>query len=74
MVILTVGMNHNTAPVEIRERLHVAEAELPTLLELLGKEPSVLERMVLSTCNRVETYLFTDVPEEAQATIPHSLA
>jgi len=74
MVILTVGMNHNTAPVEIRERLHVAEAELPTLLELLGKEPSVLERMVLSTCNRVETYLVTDDPEEAQATIPQRLA
>jgi glutamyl-tRNA reductase len=47
MVILAVGLNHTTAPVEIRERLHIPEAQLPAVLERLGKEATVLERLVL---------------------------
>lgn len=74
MVILTVGLNHTTAPVEIRERLHLPEARLPAVLERLGEEPSVAERLVLSTCNRVEIYAVTEDPATAQAVIPTLLA
>jgi glutamyl-tRNA reductase len=74
MVILAVGLNHTTAPVEIRERLHIPEAQLPAVLERLGKEATVLERLVLSTCNRVEVYAVTPDPDQAQAAIPQLLA
>jgi glutamyl-tRNA reductase len=74
MVILTIGLNHMTAPVEVRERLHIPEAALPVLLERLGKEATVLERLVLSTCNRVEVYAVTADLEQAQAAIPAVLA
>ncbi|MFQ5801849.1 MAG: glutamyl-tRNA reductase [Candidatus Methylomirabilales bacterium] len=74
MVILTVGLNHTTAPVEVRERLHIPEGQLPAVLERLGQEITVLERLVLSTCNRVEVYAVTPEPEEAQAAIPTLLA
>ena len=54
MRIILVGMNHKTAPVEIRERLQLACGDGgPALAELLGI-PEVREVLVLSTCNRVE--------------------
>lgn len=74
MVILTVGLNHTTAPVEIRERLHLPEAKLPAVLEALGQDPTMGERLVLSTCNRVEVYTVTDDPDHAQRAIPALLA
>jgi glutamyl-tRNA reductase len=74
MVLLTVGLNHTTAPVEIRERLHLPEAALPALLDELGQDPAVGERLVLSTCNRVEVYTVTDDPAHAQVAIPQLLA
>lgn len=74
MVILAIGLNHTTAPVEVRERLHISEARLPEVLERLGQEATVLERLVLSTCNRVEVYAVSPEPEEAQASILALLA
>ncbi|HEX7809524.1 MAG TPA: glutamyl-tRNA reductase [Thermoanaerobaculia bacterium] len=49
-----VGLNHRTAPVDVRERLSVAEARLPEITEALMRLPSVEGACVLSTCNRVE--------------------
>ncbi|MGH7433915.1 MAG: glutamyl-tRNA reductase, partial [Candidatus Methylomirabilales bacterium] len=74
MVILTVGLNHTTAPVEIRERLHLSGTALPPFFERLVQEGGVDERLVLSTCNRVEVYAVTENPEHAQVTIPRLLA
>lgn len=74
MTILTVGLNHTTAPVEVRERLHLSEARLPAILQRLGEDPVLGERLVLSTCNRVEVYAVTDDPAHAQAAIPALLA
>ena len=54
MRIVLIGMNHKTAPVEIRERLQLSCGDGgPALAELLGI-PEVREVLVLSTCNRVE--------------------
>ena len=54
MRIVLIGMNHKTAPVEIRERLQLAcGGDGLALAELLGI-PEVREVLVLSTCNRVE--------------------
>jgi len=50
-------MNHNTADVGLRERLHFSPSQIPGALELLqAKYPSVQEKVILSTCNRVEIY------------------
>ena len=49
-----IGVNHNSAPVEVRERLAIPEAQLPDAIRTLVQQPGVEEGMVLSTCNRVE--------------------
>ena len=61
MQIVQVGLNHKTAPVEIRERLALSETKTPTALDLLcsgnGSGPTyALEGAILSTCNRLEVY------------------
>jgi len=65
MAIVVLGLNHKTAPVEVRERLHFPDRDLPEALGALGALPEVLERLILSTCNRVEVYAV--VPEASGA-------
>ena len=49
-----IGVNHKTAPVEVRERLAIPESHLPEAMRRLARHPGVEEGMILSTCNRVE--------------------
>jgi len=49
-----IGVNHHTAPVEIRERLAIPESRLPEACKKLAEFPGIDEGMILSTCNRVE--------------------
>ncbi len=49
-----IGVNHKTAPVEVRERLAIPESRLPEACKRLAEHPSVAEGMIVSTCNRVE--------------------
>mgnify|MGYP000496680150 CR=1 FL=1 len=52
--LVLTGLNHKTAPVEVRERLAVNADQLPAALDALRACPGVDEVMLLSTCNRVE--------------------
>ena len=52
MKVLLIGMNHRSAPVELRERFAVGDLE--PALEKLAASPEIEEVAVLSTCNRVE--------------------
>jgi len=54
-----IGINHKTAPVEVRERLAVPDRKLPEALQQLMRVPGVGEGMILSTCNRVEVLVQT---------------
>jgi glutamyl-tRNA reductase len=54
MKILLAGLNHKTAPVELRERLAIDPAVLPDATRALLAQPGVDEALILSTCNRVE--------------------
>jgi glutamyl-tRNA reductase len=54
MQICVVGVNHNTTPIEIRERLAVSSSRVPDALSLLRKYVS--QGLILSTCNRTEVY------------------
>jgi glutamyl-tRNA reductase len=56
MYIIAVGLNHRTAPVELRERFAVSESRLPEALACLKRWPGIDEGVILSTCNRVELY------------------
>ena len=68
MDLLVLGVNHKSAPIEVRERLYVAEKDLPKPLELLGDVAEVAERMLLATCNRVEVYAVVEGAVEQAAT------
>ena len=51
--ILLIGINHKTAPVELRECIAFTEDESTTALRALADKPDIKEALVFSTCNRV---------------------
>jgi glutamyl-tRNA reductase len=58
--IVVVGVNYKTAPVEIREKLTFSESELVDAMKQLQQRKSVLENVIVSTCNRTEVYAVVD--------------
>jgi len=54
MPLLTIGLNHKTAPVHIRERVAFAPEHVPEVLHTLTTQSLVSEAAILSTCNRTE--------------------
>lgn len=64
--IVTAGLNHKTAPVEVREQV-VFRHELGTALQALDSQGPVREAAILSTCNRAEMYAVSAEPEAARA-------
>ena len=54
MKLLLTGVNHKTAPVEVRERLAFPELAIGPALERLRNGSGISEALILSTCNRVE--------------------
>ncbi|OHX50577.1 glutamyl-tRNA reductase [Planococcus salinarum] len=60
MHTLVVGVNYRSAPVEIREKLSFIENELPQAMQALNKQKSILENVIVSTCNRTEIYAVVD--------------
>lgn len=61
MFIGVLGLNHRTAPVELREQLAFSREELAVALRRVKEELHIPECVILSTCNRVE--LYTVLPE-----------
>ena len=74
MKLLLTGLNHRTAPVEVRERLAFEEKSLPEALDQLKRRPGLLEGMILSTCNRVEVAVTADEQADAEASVESFLA
>ena len=64
MRLLLVGMNHTTAPVEVRERFAVNE--VAPVLQKLADAEEIEEVAIISTCNRVEVVATTRQPEPAR--------
>ncbi len=60
MHIIGISVNYKTAPVEIRERLTFNETDLGEAIERLQTKKSILENVILSTCNRTEIYAVVD--------------
>lgn len=66
MALLALGINHKTAPVEVRERVAFAPEHLAQALREVCHEAELREVSILSTCNRTELYCSTDVPGTQQ--------
>lgn len=54
MTLALIGVNHKTAPIELRERIAISREDLPDTTRALADLPGVSECMIVSTCNRVE--------------------
>ena len=65
MEIIVLGLNHKTAPVEVRERLDFKTEDLERAVAQAQALPSLKENMIVSTCNRVELYAVSREPEKA---------
>ena len=61
--LVLIGVNHKTAPIELRERIAISRDELPDATRALAAQPGVSECMIVSTCNRVEMLAAVESPE-----------
>jgi glutamyl-tRNA reductase len=71
--LVLVGVTHRTAPVDVRERLAIANGRLEDLVRSLLALPHVREAVVLSTCNRVEVVACCSAGEEIGSPIKSHL-
>jgi glutamyl-tRNA reductase len=72
--IVIVGLNHRSAPVEIRERLAFPADKIGDALRSLVDRPSVEEGVIISTCNRVEVCVLADEGYKGTADVKAFLA
>ncbi|NTW50133.1 MAG: glutamyl-tRNA reductase, partial [Chlorobiales bacterium] len=63
MNLIAIGVNHKTAPIEVRERISLPEPEAKKLLVELCESKIASEALILSTCNRTELYVVPGLPE-----------
>ena len=63
MSLYTLGLNHHTAPLAVRERVAFSPDALGHALRDLLARPKVKEAAILSTCNRTEVYVHGAEPQ-----------
>jgi len=64
MSLITIGLNHKTAPIELREKLAFTPQNLPEALDSLINAEGIDEAAILSTCNRTELYCSSDTGDD----------
>ena len=74
MNLTLLGINHRTAPVEVRERMNIPEARLGEAVSDLVHRAGIREGMILSTCNRVEVTTSAEDEVDAESIIHRFLA
>lgn len=74
MYLLYVGVTHRVAPLSILERVHFSDEQKKEALLKLKAEKSILEDVILSTCNRTELYLVVDQLHTGRYYSKHFLA
>lgn len=65
MSLILIGLNHKSAPLKIREKFTLLEAQIPRALAQLKKLADLEEVLILSTCNRTELYSWVKTPRQA---------
>jgi glutamyl-tRNA reductase len=74
MNLALLGINHRTAPVEVRERMHIPESRLVQAVSDLIHREGIREGLILSTCNRVEVVTSAEDRVDAEPIIQQFLA
>jgi glutamyl-tRNA reductase len=74
MNLTLLGVNHRTAPVEVRERMHIPESRLAQAVSDLIHREGIREGLILSTCNRVEVMTSAEDRVDAGPIIQQFLA
>jgi glutamyl-tRNA reductase len=74
MQLTITGLNHTTAPVEVRERLAFDPARLPVVTTELRQLPGLSEGLILSTCNRVEIAVTSEGVADSRGLIEEFLS
>lgn len=69
--IIAVGLNYRTAPVEIREKFAFTDQDLPKAIAELKETKSILECVIVATCNRTEIYAVVDRPQLCSHYLTH---
>ena len=72
--IVIVGLNHRTAPVEIRERIAFPTDNIGHALRGLVEREGIAEGVILSTCNRVEVCVLAGEPYKGTAAVKEFIA
>lgn len=67
MSVLAFGINHESSPIDIRERLAFNAESLPAALKGLSETIQSDEAVIVSTCNRTEIYTINNQPESIQS-------
>ncbi len=73
MQLIVLGLNHKTAPVEVRERFSIPADKVSRGLKHLEDYEALNEAVILSTCNRSEMYAVVDDAEEDLPTVKQFL-
>jgi glutamyl-tRNA reductase len=74
MHILAVGLNYRSAPVEIREKFTFKPSEFADAMKSLQQNSSIIENVILSTCNRTEIYAVVNEPNTGKNGVTEFLA
>ena len=74
MNFIVLGTNHKFSPIEIREKLYFSRKQLGDLLVNLLSYQEIKASVILSTCNRVELYAFSEEIENGVATLKNYLS
>jgi len=69
MNLIVIGLNHRSAPVEVREQLAFAKTSLADAHTRLLAASPLHETVILSTCNRVEIYALAENASEAARSV-----
>jgi glutamyl-tRNA reductase len=72
--IVLLGLNHKTAPVEVRECLAFSKDEAAAVLSDFQHHPAIRESVLLSTCNRVEILFAAENRDEAAESVKNCLS
>jgi glutamyl-tRNA reductase len=72
--IVLLGLNHETAPVELRENLAFSKDETSAALKAFKESPAISEAILISTCNRVELLMATEDKSNAMDAVKLLLA
>ncbi|MGC3991315.1 MAG: glutamyl-tRNA reductase [Chthoniobacteraceae bacterium] len=74
MEVVCLGLNHQTAHVDVREKYAIADHALPAVVEQIKTLPGIHESVIVSTCNRVEYYVAADQADHALQALGQHIA